>query len=55
MKDMHFSTYIMEIKNIYKHELAKYMHQVCNQMLPKEITEEYECTPNYITVFTRDN
>jgi len=34
---MHFSAYILEIRNIYIYELATYKHKICNQMLPKEI------------------
>jgi len=35
IKDMHLSTYILEINNIYQYELAKYMFEICNGILPK--------------------
>jgi len=42
LKDMHLSTHILEITNIHKYELAKYMNNICYQMLSKEMTEEHE-------------
>jgi len=39
---MHLSTHILEITNIHKYELAKYMNNICYQMLSKEMTEEHE-------------
>jgi len=53
IKDMFLSTYILEIKNIYKYELAKYIYKMCTQMLAIEITEEHEYTSNYHNFYTR--
>jgi len=38
---------------MYRYELAKCMHKICNQMLPNEIAEEHECTSNYYNFHTR--
>jgi len=32
MKDMHLSTHILGIDNIYKYELAQYMFKICDEM-----------------------
>lgn len=53
IKDMHLFACIMGIKNTYKYELAKYMTKICNLMLPKEITVEYEYTSLYHNFHTR--
>ena len=53
IKGTQFSTYIIEIKNIYTYKLAKYICKICNQMLPKEITEEREYESNYRNFHTR--
>ena len=51
IKDMHLSAYILEISNIYKYELAKYMFKICNGILPKEFTNEHEYTSKYHMLF----
>jgi len=38
---MYLFTYILEIKNMYKYELDKYMYKICNQMLPNDITKDH--------------
>jgi len=50
---MYLSTYILEINNIYKYELAKYMFKICNGILPEEFTNEHEYTSKYHNFRTR--
>jgi len=53
IKDMHLSTYILEIKKIYNYELTKYMFKICNLILPKEISNKHEDTSKYHNFHTR--
>ena len=53
IKDLYLSTSILEINNLYKYELAKYMFMICNGIFSKEFTNEHEYKSKYHNFHTR--